>query len=124
MINNLDIIGEVERLAEACPWDGVAIWVERTPEGKYSFTGYVHENNKFGFKAVFSSGETPRDAVDQAIERTGDRDPDTARTRAIAEMQDKIRKLQTVVIGLPPYRPGRELANGEPAIRQQGTVDV
>jgi hypothetical protein len=123
-ITSLDIVGQLERLAEACPWDTVNIWVTRTPEGKYSFTGYVHENEKFGFKNIFSSGATPEEAVDEAIKRTGDRAPDVAIAKAVSEMQEKIAKLQAVVVGLPPYRANRELSNGEPAISAQRTVDV
>lgn len=40
-ITNLDIIGQLERLAEACPWDRVDVWVQREPEGKYSFVAYI-----------------------------------------------------------------------------------
>ena len=123
-ITSLDIIGQLERLAESCPWDTVNVWVTRTPEGRYSFTGYVHENEKFGFKSIFSSGATPEEAVDDAIRHTGSRDPKIARDKMVAEMREKIEKLQAVVIGLPPYIPNRELSNGEPAIRAERTVDV
>lgn len=123
-ITSLDIVGQLERLAENCPWDTVNLWVTRTPEGKYSFTGYVHENEKFGFKSIFSCGATPEEVVDEAIKQTGARDPETARAKAIAEMREKIAKLQSVVIGMPPYIPNRELSNGEPAIRAESTVDV
>ena len=124
MITNLDIIGELERLGAACPWDGVDIWTKREPEGVYDFTAYVRQNDKFGFPSIFGTGATPKEAVDDAILQTGNRDPEISRRRILAELRAKIEKLQAVVVGLPPYRPGRELSNGEPAIRQTGTVDV
>lgn len=124
-LTSIDIIGEIERLAAACPWDHVEIWIKREPEGTFSFTGYVPENEKYGFPSVWGSNhETPQEAVDQIIKQTGSREPEIQRKRKIAELQEKIAKLEAVVIGLPPYRPNRELTNGEPAIKAQPTVDV
>lgn len=123
-LTNLDIIGQLERLAEACPWDQAEIWICRTPEGRYEFTAHIPENPKFGFPYLFCTKETPREAVDEAIKQTGSRDPELMRKRKIEELRQQIEKLQAVVIGLPPYRPGRELGNGEPTIKIQETVDV
>ena len=39
-------------------------------------------------------------------------------------LKAQIEKLQAVVIGMPPYRPNRELSNGEPAIKVNDTVNV
>ena len=123
-ITSLDIIGQLERLAEACPWDNVDIWVCREPEGRVSFMAKVDQNDKMGMPYIFESAEDPEKAVSAAIERAKDRDPEKARTAKIAELKANIEKLQSVVIGLPPYRPNRELSNGEPAIRVKETMDV
>jgi len=104
-----NIIGELERLAEACPWDSVDLWITREPEGKFGFTAYVKDNPKFGFHSVWGHGSSPQEAVDDALKQARHRDPEIARKRKIAELQDHIEKLQAVVIGLPPYRPNREL---------------
>ena len=123
-LTSLDIIAQVERLAEACPWDTVSLWIYRNPEGDYSFTGHLDQQDKFGFPSLFSSGRTPQEAADDLLKLTGSRTPEIAREKAIAELKEKIEKLQSVVIGLPPYRPGRELSNGERTIKVQETVDV
>jgi hypothetical protein len=123
-IKSDDIIAQVERLAEACPWDDVDLWTRRTPEGKYDFTAYVRDNPTYGLKSVFGNGKSPNEAVTDAIKQTANRDPEISRRLAIAELQSKIEKLQAVVIGLPPYRPGRILGNGQASIEVPSTVDV
>jgi hypothetical protein len=121
-IDNLNIIEQLERLAAACPWDDVDIWTQRTPEGAYNFTAYVRDNPKYGLKSIFGSGKTPEEAVTNALKEASNRDPEMARQQAIRDLQDKIDKLQAVVIGLPPYKPGRTLGNG--TIEAPVTVDV
>lgn len=123
-ITNLDIISELERLAEACPWDEVDLWARRAPAGEYRFTAYVAENEKFGFKNTFGHGDTPAEAVTDLIRQTGARSPEIARNKAVAELREKIAQLEAVVIGLPPYRPGRILGNGEHAAKANPTVDI
>lgn len=123
-LTNLDIIGELERLAEACPWDEVDLWARRAPAGEYRFTAYVPDNEKFGFKSAFGNGDTPAAAVSDLIKKTGARSPEISREKAIAELREKIARLEAVVIGLPPYRPGRILSNGEAEVRVNPTVDV
>jgi hypothetical protein len=107
-ITDIDLIAQLERFAEACPWDTVELWISRAPAGDYAFTGYLRDSEKFGFKCIFGNGNTPSDAVDNCIKQAGDRHPEAARRKALDELRDKIAKLEAVVIGLPPYRPGRE----------------
>lgn len=123
-ITTVDIIGELERLAAGCPWDRTAIWINREPEGTVNFTAYVSDNEKFGFRCVFGHGATPAEAVSDALKECNTRLPEIARDLKIAELQEQIAKLQSVVIGMPPYRPNRELSNGEPAVKVTETVDV
>lgn len=123
-ITNLDIIGQLERLAEACPWDQVDLWAQREPEGKYSFVAYIGSNEKFGFECTSGRGPTPEEAVDAALKNTGARDPEIMRCKKIQQLREQIEKLQAVVIGLPPYRPGRELSNGEKVVQAQPTINV
>ena len=123
-ITNMDIIEQVERLADACPWDKVELWVCRQPEGDYGFTAHVDKNEKFGFDYIFCSERTAVEAVDRAIEEAEGRNPSEARNKKIAQLREQIEKLQSVVIGMPPYRPGSELTNGEAAITIKETVDV
>ena len=119
-IDNLAIIEQLERLGAAFPWDAVDIWVKREPEGRYDFTAYVRDNPKFALPSIFGSGSNPKEAVDDSIRQWKDRDPDIMRRKKIRELEEQIKRLQEVVIGLPPYRPGRELSN----IEAPATVDV
>ena len=123
-ITSIDIIGQLERMAEALPWDAVDLWIKRKPDGKVEFTAYVRENEKFGFPSQWGAGETPSAAVDQIIERCVCRDPEIARANKVAELKAQIEKLQAVVIGMPPWKPGRTLSNGEAAIEVKETVNV
>lgn len=123
-LTSIDVIGELERLAAACPWEGVEITIRRKPEGIYDFVVYLSTSEQYGFHSLWTSGPTPGEAVANAIKQSGDRTPHEARKKAIAELKEKIAKLEAVVIGLPPYRPNRELSNGEPAIQAQPTINV
>ena len=122
-MDNIELLEALESLAAACPWDEVDIWVTRRPECQYKFTAYIRENEKLCFRSVFGSGATPMEAVQQCLSSAGTRDPELARKQKIAELQQQIAKLQGVVIGLPPYRPNRELAAVNP-IKVPQTVDV
>jgi hypothetical protein len=123
-ITSIDIIGELERLAAAFPWDSVDLWITREPEGRCKFTAYIRDNAKFGFPSLSGWGDTPSEAVDCAVTEAANRDPERARKQKLAELKAQIEKLHAVVIGLPPYRPNRELSNGEPAIKVNETVNV
>lgn len=124
-ITDINIVGELERLAAAFPWDTVEIQIDRTPEGEYSFWAWLKGNSAFGFESDLERGESPSEAVDGLINKyAGKRDPEIRRTKKIAELQAQIEKLQAVVIGLPPYIPNRELVEGQPAIRANETITV
>ncbi len=119
-----NIIGELERLAEALPWEEVMIWVARKPEGEINFTAYTYGNSKMGLNATSSNSKTLADAVDELVALGAKRDPEIARQAKIRELQEQINQLQAVVIGMPPYVPGRELSNGEPCITVNETINV
>lgn len=119
-ITDLNIIAELQRLAEACPWDNVELTVHRNPPGTHSFIAYIASNPDIGAESVWSYGASPKDVVDDAIARSRNRDPEILRKQKITELRDKLAKLEAVVIGLPPYRPNRELAE----INAPVTVDV
>lgn len=109
-INDLNIIEQLERLAQACPWQRVDIWTTREPEGKYRFTAYAQEETKYGLPTQWGRGNSPEEAVSQLIKDAVIVDPETARKLAVQKLQSQIEALQAVVIGLPPYRPNRELS--------------
>lgn len=119
-ITESNVIAQLERLAEGCPWDGVDLWICREPEGNYGFTAYIRDNPKFGFHSIFGHGITPQGAVDDALRQAKGRDPEIARVKKIEELKRQIEQLQAVVIGMPPYRPNRELC----AVNAPATVDV
>lgn len=123
-LTNLNLLEQVELLAAACPWDQVSIEVKRTPEGVYSFFGWLPANEKLGFECVGASGETPEDVVKSLIMQTGGRDPELARKRAIEELEKKIAAFRAVIIGPPPYRPGRSLTSGAPDVKVPETLTV
>ena len=123
-ITSLDIIGQLERLAEGFPWDEVELSLKRKPEGEIRFVVYIPRNEQFGFDSIFTFDETPEQAVTQALSRAAARDPDLARHAKIVQLRQQIEKLQAVVIQIPPYRPNRQLSNGEPAIRVRETLNV
>lgn len=109
MNDNLKIIEALEVLAAAMPWDTVELDVTRKPEGELSFAAWLHKNDKFGFPMECGFGNSPAKAANEIMAKAGERDPEKARARKIAELQEQIAKLQAVTIGLPPYKPGREL---------------
>lgn len=111
-------------MAAACPWDKVELWVCRQPEGEYGFTAHVNKNEKFGFDYIFCSEQTAIGAVDRAIQEAEGRDPEQARKKKIAQLKESIERLQAVVVGIPPYRPGSQLTNGEATIIAQPTIEV
>jgi hypothetical protein len=123
-ITNIDMIVEIERLAEAFPWDPVQLEIRRTPEGTFNFCAYVPRNEKFGFESVIRVDGTPQAAVDDCLLHAPSRNPAKAREQKLAELKAQIEKLQAVVIGMPPFRSNRTLCNGEPAIEVKETVDV
>lgn len=108
---NMQILQALETLAEAFPWDTCQIEISRKPQGDLSFRAWILSNEKLGFGCELAIGDRVADAVARLIEeQAGKRDPDLNRKRKIAELQMKIEQLQSVVIGIPPYKPNRELA--------------
>lgn len=121
---NMQILEALETLAEAFPWDKAEIDIHRLPEGTYRFYAVLPDTEKYGFEFACASGDSAAEAVAHVIEsQAGKRDPNTQRTRKISELQVTIAKLQAVVIGLPPYKPNRELARiNLPAV--PATIDL
>lgn len=111
MTTNLEILEALETLAAAFPWDTVEIQVDRAPAGTMCFSAWLRTNSQFGFSCELACGDSPGEAVARLIKtQSGKRDPDKQRKKKIAELREEIEKLQAVVIGLPPYKPNRELA--------------
>lgn len=127
-INGDNIITELERLAAACPYDSVDIWVRREPEGKYCFIAFANHRIDTGTSDC-GHGETPAKAVDDLLKDINqglDREPEVVRQRKIAELQAQIAKLQALEIPkIAPYKPTKLLGNGErPAIPVNEDINV
>jgi hypothetical protein len=45
------------------------------------------------------------------MKQASSRDPSIAKAKRIAQLQGEIERLQAVIIGMPPYRPNRELCS-------------
>lgn len=107
------ILEALEQLGAAFPWQTVSIWTHRAPNGEYRFTAHIAEEDKLGLPDRWGHGKTPAEAcreIEEHDERfPKPRDPLKAREIKIAELSEKIAQMQAVVIGLPPYRPNREL---------------
>ena len=125
-ISNLNIIEELERLAAECPWETVDIWLSRTAEGHYHFTACAGGNTKFALEFASANAATPGEAVDSLLKSHPVRTPEVMRVRKIAELKAQIEKLQGVIVGLPPYKPGTILTNGdgEATIKAPETIEV
>lgn len=122
---NQRIMQTLESLGAALPWDTVDLWIGREPEGRVSFTAHVGENN-FGCSWAFGHGDTPEQAAQDLLAQVKDsRDPEKARAKKVKELQEQIDKLQSVVLGMPPYRPNRELDEHAPSlVPELSTIDV
>lgn len=122
---NQRILETLESLGAALPWETVDLWIGREPEGHLSFTTHVGETD-FGAPYAFGHGETPEQAAQDLLAKVGDsRDPEKARAKKVRELQEQIEKLQSVVLGMPPYRPNRELAECAPSLQPElSTIDV
>lgn len=117
------IIEQLEILAAAFPWEPVSLHITRFPDGLCSFMAVMEGKAEMGLQWECASGETPAEAVQSAIERfQRGRDPETMRNAAVREMEEKIRLLKAVVIGLPPYRPGTYIEDRKTEIAQ--AIDV
>lgn len=119
-----EIMEALETLAATFPWDDVDIWIHRYPQGDMTFSAILNDNNKLGFRFASSRGTTPMEAVKRIAEsEVGKRDPEISRKRRIQELTAEVARLQEMVIGLPPYRPNRELAQVNP-IQAPQTIEV
>lgn len=124
MTTNRDIIEAIETLGASFPWDTVDLWIVRQPEGHIHFSAILNANDKFGWQFCSESADAPMEAVKRLCEtEQGKRDPETQRAKKIAELKEKIAKLEAVVLGMPPYRPNTELCAVNP-IEVPETIDV
>jgi hypothetical protein len=105
----------LETLAAAFPWDRVSVWVDRQPEGIYSFTVYIAENQKTGGKSIFSSETDLQKAVEETIKQSDSHDPEVTRKKRIQELEMELLKLKTRMFSLPPYRAPNQVGYGERA---------
>lgn len=124
MTTNRDIIEAIETLGASFPWDIVDLWIVRRPEGQIEFSAILNANDKFGWRFASESADAPMEAVKRICEsEQGKRNPETDRAKRIAELKEQIRKLEAVVLGMPPYRPNTELCAVNP-IEVPETIDV
>ena len=106
------VFESLEILGAAFPWDTVDLWIKREPNGEIGFTAYVRDNPQLGFGSIFGHGRTAKAAVQDVVNssKSTNRDPEMQRAKVIRELEEKLAKLKSVEIGLPPYRPGYYLA--------------
>lgn len=114
-MSNQEVFEALETLAASLPWDSVDIWVQRKPEGEIRFVAIANENRDIGLSFASAGGKTPMEAVTKLCEnQIGRRDPELSRKRRLQELAAEVARLQALTIGLPPYRPNRELAECNP----------
>lgn len=108
---------QLERLAQAFPWDEVQIQITRKPEGATRFLVWISSDEARGVDSVCVSADNPGEAVGRAIaEQKDNRDPELSRKRAIARLQAQLEKLKALRFEIPPYRPNRELCEHNPEL--------
>lgn len=116
------ILAALERLGAAFPWDKVSIHIDRNPDGEFKWWVVIHDNPTFGFRFECNASNHVHNDIEAlvayAILHWSDgRDPEKARDNKIKELKEQVDKLQSVVLGLPPFRPNRELAmNNQPHV--------
>jgi hypothetical protein len=113
----------LERLGAAFPWQKVAIWVQRAPEGALDYVAYVYEGFDMGLDSTSATGPTPEEAVEKLIREHAKQDPEVRRKEKIRELMLQIEKLRAVQIGLPPFVPCRQLGVGNPPRPPKPTSD-
>lgn len=119
-----EVFEALETLAASLPWDSVDIWVRRRPEGEIHYTAIANENRDLGFPFASNSAATAMEAVTGLCqEQAKRRDPELSRKRRLQELAAEVARLQALVIGIPPYRPNRELAEVNP-IQVEQPIDV
>lgn len=111
-MNDGKILATLERFGAMFPWDKVAIWLEREPDGKITFTAYVYSASERGISSALGYGDTIEEAINRCVKDAGDRDPEKTREKAIGELKEKLAKLEAAQFGPPPYGPGYHLAPG------------
>lgn len=110
MVENMQILEALELLGAAFPWEPVEIDIERRPEGKYMFNVWLKGGGSLGLSYALSTGEDPVKVALGVIEREKDRrDPAIKRKERAAQLRRELAELESV-LGMPPYRPNRELA--------------
>lgn len=109
-MNDKQILEALETLAAAFPWDGVGLSIDRKPAGEVDFWAKIDADYKRGAEMEMATGATPMEAVNILIHRhAGKRDPEIMREKKLRELREQIEKLEAVIIGPPPYRPGTQI---------------
>lgn len=111
-VSEQGIIEGLETVAAAFPWESVEIWIRREPNGDCSFVVYLNGNKEIGLDATSFSRRTVAEAVEEALRDKDKRDPEIARLQKIRALKEQAQRLESVVLGLPPYRPGCWLTEG------------
>lgn len=118
------IVEQLELLAAAFPWEAVALWIKRSPEGRCEFTAVLEGKQSQGMEWRCATGNTPAEAVSRIIQEcSGRRDPEILKQAAIRELEEKLSKLRALVISLPPYKPGCYIEDRK-AEDEAKTIDV
>lgn len=118
-MQELNLLVQLELLAQAFPWNQVEITIKRKPEGTLRFSAWINANADFGQDSstyVYGTGDTAEEAVKGAIAQADKLDPALLRNKMMTELKAKLEKLQAMVIGLPPYVPNRELCEHNPEL--------
>ena len=123
-----EIYAALEAMAEACPWESVQLDINRMPDGRVTFIGVLLGDSRLGLAFDCCSSRSNLSEVVSQIQKMGEsRQPELKVKEKIRELQAQIDKLRAVTIGLPPYKPGLYLGNGEPppiVPAEPQTIDV
>lgn len=111
-MNDGKILTALERFGAMFPWDKVAIWLEREPDGNVSFVAYINSDYARGAQSACGSGDSLEEAINRCQADAGMRDPEKHRETMIRELKEKIEKLEAADFSMPPYRSGYHLAAG------------
>lgn len=93
---NDDVFAALKTLREAYPDEPrIDIWIE-DHRGHFSYTCYIKDREEIGLDSVFSSGDTPMDAVEQMIQKNpaSSRDPDMIKGGRIADLKRQLAELE------------------------------
>lgn len=90
------IVEAIELLHSTYPNDCVQLWVGYAANGNIEYVARV--GDEYGTPPtgpnVYAQGQDPMDCARKAITEAGDRNPITIKQRRLAELQERVTKLQ------------------------------